>query len=210
MAIKDIFEAVLDTRMEVIEDLVRAEVDAGTDIDSILNEGLIAPMEKVGHRFSEGLIFVPEMLFSAEVMKKGLEILKPHMTKTAGDRGKTIIVGTVYGDLHDIGKNLVVMMLQSNGFGVVDLGINVPKEKFVEAVRGQGPKTLALSALLTTTLPAMQEAVANLKREVPDVKIMVGGAPVTREFADRIGADGYGADAPAAVDLAKGFFCSGR
>jgi 5-methyltetrahydrofolate--homocysteine methyltransferase len=205
MAVSDVFRAVLDFKMGEISELVKSEIVAGTDVETLLNEGLIAPMEEIGRRFSEGSIFVPEMLFAAKVMEKGLDELKPLLTGEETRSKGTVIMGTVHGDLHDIGKNLVIIMLEGNGFEVDDLGINVEKEIFLESVRRHKTRIVALSALLTTTMPAMEETVGLLKQEVPGIRIMVGGAPVTQDFADRIGADGYGEDAPAAVRLAQKF-----
>ena len=205
MPIGDVFEAVVEYRIADIARIVQTEIEAGGGVDRVLNEGLIAAMSEVGRRFSEGSIFVPEMLFAAKVMQKGLEVLKPMIAKEGVKTKGKIIIGTVFGDLHDIGKNLVIMMLEGNGFQVVDLGINVEKHKFVDAVREHNTKIVGLSALLTTTLPALQETVVLLKREVPGVRVMVGGAPVTQSFADKIGADGYGPNAPSAVALANGF-----
>lgn len=205
MPIGDVFEAVVEYRMADIARIVQTEIEAGGGVDRVLNEGLIAAMSEVGRRFSEGSIFVPEMLFAAKVMQKGLEALKPMIAKDGVKTKGKIIIGTVFGDLHDIGKNLVIMMLEGNGFQVVDLGINVEKHKFVDAVRVHDTKIVALSALLTTTLPALKETVVLLKNEVPGVRVMVGGAPVTQSFADKIGADGYGPHAPSAVALANEF-----
>lgn len=205
MPIGDVFEAVVEYKIADIARIVQTEIEAGAGVDRILNEGLIAAMSEVGHRFSEGSIFVPEMLFAAKVMQKGLEVLKPLIAKDGVKTKGKIIVGTVFGDLHDIGKNLVIMMLEGNGFQVVDLGINVEKQKFLDAVREHNTKIVGLSALLTTTLPALEETVVLLKKEVPGVRVMVGGAPVTQSFADKIGADGYGQNAPSAVAIANGF-----
>ena len=163
-------------------------------------------MDTVGEKFKNGEIFVPEMLVAARAMKKGVEVLKPHLaTGAAGAAGKAII-GTVAGDLHDIGKNLVCMMMESAGFEVIDLGVDVPKEKFVEAYEANpDTKIIGCSALLTTTMPALKETVA-LLNEAPfrsKVKVMVGGAPITQEFADEIGADAYTEDAASCAKRAK-------
>ena len=184
---------------------VQGALDEGTPAPEILNT-MIDAMGVVGEKFKRNEIFVPEMLVAARAMKKGVEILKPHL---AGDNtvsaGK-LIIGTVAGDLHDIGKNLVAMMLESAGFEVIDLGVDVPVEKFVETVK-ENPdvKIVCLSALLTTTMPAMKDTVAALAAEDfrSNIKIMVGGAPITQEFADEIGADAYTADAASAAEKAK-------
>ena len=171
----------------------------------ILN-AMIEAMSVVGERFKNNEIFVPEMLVSAKTMKRGVEVLKPHLAADAvGSRGK-MVMGTVAGDLHDIGKNLVIMMIESAGFEVIDLGVDVAHEKFVEAVReNPGVKIVGLSALLTTTMPALRDAVALLNEQDfrKDIKIMVGGAPITQAFADEIGADAYTPDAASAAEKAK-------
>lgn len=203
MAIEDIYKAVIEFDESKVVELTQAELDAGTDIDTVLNEGLIAPMDEVGKKFSEGELFVPEMLMAAQSMKAGLELLRPLL---AGGKSKpkgTIIIGTVKGDLHDIGKNLVSMMLEGAGFKVIDLGVDVEAERFVKESRSNEAHIVALSALLTTTMPAMENTVKAMREKLPEVKIMIGGAPVTGEFADLIDADGYGPDAPGAVELAR-------
>lgn len=205
MATQDIYDAVIQYDLKGIAGLVQAELDSGTDIAALLNQGLISPMDDIGRRFSEGELFIPEMLMAAKAMKDGLEVLKPHLTQTASKPKGTVIIGTVHGDLHDIGKNLVAMMLEGAGFKVIDLGVNVETNKFIDAVNEHDAKVVGLSALLTTTMPAMKETVAALKKEIPGIKIMVGGAPVTKSSADTIGAEGYGEDAPSAVKLAREF-----
>ena len=203
MAVTDIFKAVLAYDLAQAQSLTQAEIDAGTDIETILNDGLIGAMDAVGKKFSEGDLFVPEMLMSAKVMKAGLEILKPHLSSdTAVDRG-TIVIGTVKGDLHDIGKNLVAMMMEGAGFRVIDLGVDVAADKFVAAAKENNAKVVALSALLTTTMPAMEATVNAIKEAGIATKTIIGGAPVTQAFAEEIGANGYSDDAPGAVELAR-------
>ena len=164
---------------------------------------MIAGMDVVGERFQNGEIFVPEMLIAAKAMKKGVEVLKPHLAAgAAGALGK-VVIGTVAGDLHDIGKNLVAMMIESAGFEIIDLGVDVPVEKFVSAAQEEGVKIVACSALLTTTMPALEATVAALRAAGKDYRIMVGGAPITQEFADKIGADAFTADAAAAAKKAR-------
>ncbi len=188
-----------------IVDLVRRAVDAGDDPNRIINEALIAAMDVVGQKFASNEIFVPEMLASAFTMKKGLEIVKPRL---GGEKSKsmgTIMMGTVKGDLHDIGKNLVIMMLEGAGFNVVDLGVDLSVEKVVEKVEEIKPRILGLSALLTTTMPEMKRVIEVLEQKGlrQKVKVLVGGAPVDARFAEKIGADGYGKDAAEAVRLAR-------
>lgn len=203
MAINDVYEAVLRFDKGGMAALVRQELDAGTDIPSLLNEGLIAALDEVGERFSRGELFIPEMLQAAQTAQQGLDILKPLLTETDNRSAGTVVIGTVKGDLHDIGKSLVKMMLKGAGFQVVDVGVDVPVERFVQAVEENRADILALSALLTTTMPAMGDAVAAFRGNGSRVKVMVGGAPVTEAFAERIGADGYAGDASQAVSLAR-------
>ncbi len=188
-----------------IEDLVRKAADAGEDLNRIINEALIAAMDVVGQRFGSGEIFVPEMLVSALTMKKGLEIVKPRLGGQKSKARGTILMGTVKGDLHDIGKNLVIMMLEGAGFNVIDLGVDQSVEKVIEKVEEIKPQILGLSALLTTTMPEMKRVIEVLveKGLRQKVKVLVGGAPVDGRFAEKIGADGYGKDAAEAVRLAR-------
>ena len=204
--IKEVYDLVEKGKAKVVGAAVQEALDAGCDPNEILNEGMIKAMDTVGEKFKNGEIFVPEMLVAARAMKKGVEVLKPHLaTGAAGAAGKAII-GTVAGALHDIGKNLVCMMMESAGFEVIDLGVDVPKEKFVEAYEANpDTKIIGCSALLTTTMPALKETVA-LLNEAPfrsKVKVMVGGAPITQEFADEIGADAYTEDAASCAKRAK-------
>jgi 5-methyltetrahydrofolate--homocysteine methyltransferase len=203
MAVQDIFNAILAYDEATVKAQTQAELDGGTDIATILNEGLIAPMDVVGERFSAGDLFIPEMLKAAQIMKMGLEILKPHLTAGQSQSKGTVVIGTVKGDLHDIGKNLVAMMLEGAGFEVVDLGVDVTSEAFVKAATEKNARVIGLSALLTTTMPAMDNTVKAVKEAGLAAKTIVGGAPVTQAFADTIGADGYSADAAGAVKLVK-------
>ena len=208
MAVKDIAEAVLAFNEPGVVDLVKAEIAAETGIDEILNTGLIGAMDIVGKKFSDGELFVPEMLMAARAMKAGLEVLKPHLSgETAVSRG-TVVIGTVKGDLHDIGKNLVAMMMEGAGFDVVDLGVDIDAEKFVKAATEHNAGVVALSALLTTTMPAMQATIIAIKEAGIEAKTIIGGAPVTEAYADQIGADGYSEDAPGAVELARKLFAA--
>ncbi|MDR2443716.1 MAG: corrinoid protein [Deltaproteobacteria bacterium] len=203
MSIKQVYQAVIDFDEDGMPDLIQKELDAGTDLDQLLKEGLISAMDYVGKQFSEGELFVPEMLMAAQTMKKGLEILKPKLGAAGGSSAGKIVIGTVKGDLHDIGKNLVGMMLEGGGFEIVDLGVDVEPKTFVEEAKKHQAQIVGLSALLTTTMPAMEETVNALKEAGLTVKTMVGGAPVTKAFADKIGATGYSEDAPGAVELAR-------
>ena len=184
---------------------VQEALDAGVAPLDILN-GMIDAMATVGEKFKNGEIFVPEMLVAARAMKKGVEVLKPHLgSEDSASQGK-LILATVAGDLHDIGKNLVGMMIESAGFEVIDLGVDVPAAKIIECYReNPDTKIIALSALLTTTMPSLRDTVAAIAAEDfrKDIKIMVGGAPITQDFADEIGADGYSEDAASAAVLAK-------
>ncbi len=197
--------AILEGNEERIPKLVQKGLDEGLAPKDILDNGLIVGMNEVGARFKRGDMFVPEVLMSAKTMQAGLEILRPHLIASGAKLMGTIVIGTVKGDLHDIGKNLVGMMCEGAGFEVIDLGFNVAPEKFVEAIKKHQPDIVGMSALLTTTMRAMGYTIkaieeAGLRNEV---KIMVGGAPVDAEFAERIGADGYGSNAPTASELAK-------
>ncbi|MDR2460118.1 MAG: corrinoid protein [Deltaproteobacteria bacterium] len=203
MSIKDVYQAVVDFDDDAIGDLVEKEVKAGTPVQKILDEGLIAAMDAVGKLFSEGELFVPEMLMAATAMKVGLNVLKPHLAQAGSSTIGTVVIGTVKGDLHDIGKNLVGMMLEGGGFEVYDLGSDVDPARFVEAAKDKKAQIVGLSALLTTTMPYMEETVNALKEAGIDSKVIIGGAPVTAAYAEKIGAAGYSDDAPGAVELAR-------
>ena len=201
----EVFDLVVRGKSKLIAAAVQEALDEGNAAPDVL-DNMIKAMGVVGEKFKNNEIFVPEMLVAARAMKKGVDVLKPHPAGgSAGVAGK-MIIGTVAGDLHDIGKNLVAMMIESAGFEVIDLGVDVPVEKFIEAVR-ENPdvKVVGVSALLTTTMPAMKETVEALNKEDfrKDIKIMVGGAPITPEFAEEIGADAYTADAASAAQVAK-------
>lgn len=203
--IAELAHAVEIGKSKLVPGLVQEALDEGNAPIDILNQGMIDAMAIVGEKFKAGEIFVPEMLVAAKAMKKGVEVLKPHMAgDNTGKIGK-MIMGTVYGDLHDIGKNLVIMMIESTGYEVVDLGIDVPVETFVEAANDPEVTVVGVSALLTTTMGAMQETVAALNKHPRrgEFKIMVGGAPITQAFADEIGADVYTEDAASAGQAAK-------
>lgn len=205
MSIENVHDLVVRGKAKLVPAAVQETLDEGVDASAILDT-MISAMDVVGENFKNGTIFVPEMLIAAKAMKKGVEVLKPHLaTGAAGALGK-VIIGTVAGDLHDIGKNLVAMMIESAGFEVIDLGVDVPVEKFLTAYEeNPGTKIIACSALLTTTMPALQETVTALNAAPwrSQVKVMVGGAPITQEFADKIGADAYTPDAASAAKKAK-------
>jgi 5-methyltetrahydrofolate--homocysteine methyltransferase len=205
--IATIKKAVVDGKHTEIETLIQRAIDNKADLDTVINEALIGAMEIVGKRFAANEIFVPEMFVSAVTMKKGLALIKP-LLKGNGPQSKgAILIGTVKGDIHDIGKNLVTMMLEGAGFNVLDLGVDLSAKKVVSKVEELKPDIVALSALLTTTMTEMEKVISALdSRGLRDsVKVMVGGAPVDSKFADKIGADGYGKDAWEAVQLAKKF-----
>jgi len=186
-----------------VESLITAALKEGTPAESVINDGLIAGMDVVGARFKKNEIYIPEVLLAARAMKMGMDFLEPEIIKAGIKPIGKCLVGTVQGDLHDIGKNLVAMMLKGAGFEVVDLGVDVGPDKFVEQVKTQGVQLVGMSTLLTTTMPGIEKALKAIKDAGVLVKIMIGGAPVTQGYADKIGADGYAADAASAVDLAK-------
>jgi len=197
--------AVIRGKHAEIKTLVQSAIEAGLDPDRIINEALIPAMDVVGKDFGSGKIFVPEMLVSAVTMKAGVDIVKPLLAGGQRHSSGTVIMATVRGDLHDIGKNLVTMMLEGAGFKVIDLGVDLDVDKLIEHVKAIRPDILGLSALLTTTMPEIQNVIGELKAQGlrDKIKVMVGGAPVDRAFAEKIGADGYGADAAKAVELAR-------
>lgn len=186
-----------------VKELVQQALAEGLPVESILRDGLISGMDIVGARFSSGEYFVPEMLMSAKAMKGGLEFIKPMIAASKTMSQGKVILGTVQGDMHDIGKNLVAMMLEGAGFEVIDLGVNAPPEKFVEAAKAHPDAIIGLSALLTITMEKMRTTVAALKENRMPHRVMIGGAPVTEQYAAEIGADGYAPDAAQAVAVAK-------
>jgi len=214
MAIQDIYRSVLAYDEEEVARLVREEVAAGTNVKTVLDKGLIAALDEIGAKFAAGIVFVPEMLMAAEAMQAGLNILRPLLINTGAKPTGTIILGTVKGDLHDIGKNLVGMMFEGAGFKLIDLGTDVDPETFITAAQENEADIIAMSGLLTTSMPEMTKAVAAAREAVKNrnirVKIMVGGPPVNQEFADKIGADAYGMDAPAAVEKARAIMAAAR
>ncbi|MEG0377906.1 MAG: cobalamin-dependent protein [Eubacterium sp.] len=205
-ALKNIYEMIQRGNHKVIGKAVEEALEKGDEPISILNDGMIAAMDEVGEKFKRGEIYVPEMLIAARAMKKGMEVLKPQLAACeVGALGKYIL-GTVSGDLHDIGKNLVGMMIESAGFEVIDLGVDVSSEKIIQAIKDNPDvKIVALSTLLTTTMPALGNTVRaiNASGIEKTFEIMVGGAPISQEYADEIGADAYADDAAMAVEKAK-------
>jgi 5-methyltetrahydrofolate--homocysteine methyltransferase len=186
-----------------VRELTQEALSAGLEAQTILYEGLVAGMAVVGKRFRDNEVFVPDVLVSAKAMKVGTEILKPHLAASGAKSLGTVVIGTVEGDMHDIGKNLVAMMLEGAGFKVVDMGVNVSIAKFKQALADHPDAVFALSALLTTTMVNMKTAIDALRREKADIKVIIGGAPVTDAFARDIGANGYAPDASRAVDVVK-------
>ena len=204
MDLKPIFENVIEGDADAVVSGVKAALVAGEDAGVILNKGLIAAMDEVGQRFEDGDFFVPEMLIAAKAMQAGLALLKPHLSVSDAKSSGTVAIGTVKGDLHDIGKNLVAMMLEGAGFEIVDLGVDAAPEAFVKAVQ-EGANLIGMSALLTTTMSNMGVTVEALKAAGlrDKVKVMIGGAPVTEEYAKSIGADAFAPDASSATRVAR-------
>lgn len=203
--LQDIYNSIVDAEHKVTAEKVQQAIGAGLAPDLILNEGMVAAMAEVGRLFEEGEYFVPEMLISARAMQAGLAVLKPYMVEANIKHIGTVVAGTVKGDMHDIGKNLVCMMLEGAAFEIVDLGADVSPEKFVRAVAEHNASLVAMSALLTTTMPNMRQTIEQLEQAGlrEQVKVMVGGAPLSEQYAREIGADGYARDASKAVVLAK-------
>ncbi len=199
-------EQVITGQKDKVAATIKTLLDGGKAPIEIINEGLIAGMNVVGVKFKAGDMFIPEVMFSAHAMKEGMDIVKPLVVgESASFTMDKAIIGTVEGDIHTIGKSIVAMLMESSGFDVIDLGVNVPAAKFVEAVKKEQPRILGMSALLTTTMPRMKDVIEALKGVGLRDKtcVMVGGAPVTQGFADSIGADGYAPDGPSAVEKAK-------
>jgi 5-methyltetrahydrofolate--homocysteine methyltransferase len=202
---QEIFEGVINGQSPIVQQKVQEALETGENPVVILNEGMIAAMAEVGKRFEEGEYFVPEMLIAARAMQTGMALLKPHLQQSEVKSQGKVVIGTVKGDLHDIGKNLVGMMLEGAGFEIIDLGTDVSPEKFVTAARESQGNVVAMSALLTTTMPNMKTTIEALQAAgIRDrVKVLVGGAPVTENYARQVGADGYAPDASRAVAIAK-------
>ena len=203
----DLYDNIIDGEMKQTPTDVQTALDAGIPAGDILNTCMIPAMEEVGQLFEEGEFFVPEMLIAARAMQAGLTVLKPHLVASGVDPIGKVVIGTVQGDMHDIGKNLVTMMMEGAGFEVVDLGVDVSPQTFIKSVNETQPQVVAMSALLTTTMPKMKVTIDAFREAgvLDGIKVLVGGAPVTAEFANSIGADGYAPDASQAASLAKSF-----
>ncbi len=200
---KALSDAIIKGDQKTAVDITKAALDEGMGPGAVLADGLIAGMNVIGVRFKANEVYIPEVLIAARAMKMAMEILEPKLAEAGVKPLGKAMIGTVQGDLHDIGKNLVVMMLKGAGFEVVDIGVDVAPDVFVEKVKESQAQVIGLSALLTTTMPAMEKTIQAIKDADLGVKTMIGGAPVTQAYADKIGADGYAADAATAVDVAK-------
>jgi len=203
--INRIKEAVVMGNRAEIEDFVRQALQNGVNIQDVINNALISAMDIVGQKYTDREIFIPEMMIAANAMKMGLDVIKPMMTDEQVASKGTILIGTVRGDVHDVGKNLVAMMLEGSGFHVIDLGVDVREEKIFQHIKENSPDLLAMSALLTTTMPQMKNVIDALTQAGyrDAVKVIIGGAPVDKAYAEKIGADGYADDASEAVQLAR-------
>lgn len=201
--LKALSEAIIKGDQKTAVEITKAALGEGMAPGSVLSDGLIAGMNVIGVRFKANEVYIPEVLIAARAMKMAMELLEPELVKAGVKPLGKAMIGTVQGDLHDIGKNLVVMMLKGAGFEVVDIGVDVSADVFVEKAKASGAQVVGLSALLTTTMPAMEKTIQAIKDSGLSVKTMIGGAPVTQAYADKIGADGYAADAATAVDIAK-------
>jgi len=204
--LKEMAVTVENGRQNEVKSLVDKAIGEGIAAGDILNNGLVAGMNSIGIRFKNNEVFVPEVLMAARAMKAGLEIIKPILVRDKVPSKGTVVMGTVLGDLHDIGKNIVCYMLQGAGYDVIDIGIDLPKEKFIDAARSHGAQVIALSALLTTTMAYMKDVVEAVRSSdlAGTVRVIVGGAPVTQDFANEIGANGYAPDASTAVEIVNG------
>jgi 5-methyltetrahydrofolate--homocysteine methyltransferase len=203
--LQEIYDAIINGDPNTAADKVQAGLQAGLEPGIILNDAMVAAMAQVGRLFEEGEYFVPEMLIAARAMKAGMALLKPQLVKANVQSSGKVVIGTVKGDLHDIGKNLVAMMLEGAAFEIIDLGTDVAPEKFIDAIKDKGAQLVAMSALLTTTMPGMKTTIEAIKTAGlrDQVKIMVGGAPLTEQYAHQIGADGFSPDASRAIKVAK-------
>jgi len=201
--LKALADAVIKGDQATAVEVTKAALGEGMAAKSVLDEGLIAGMDVIGAAFKKNEVYIPEVLIAARAMKMAMEILEPELVKAGVEPIAKLVIGTVQGDLHDIGKNLVAMMLKGAGFEVIDLGVDVTPEKFIEGVKANNAQLVGMSALLTTTMPGMEKTIKAMKEAGITAKIMVGGAPVTESFAQKIGAQGFSPDAASAVDTAK-------
>lgn len=199
--------SVIEGNPDKVKELVRQALDQEVEVKTILYEGLIAAMDVVGRRFESRELFIPEMLMAGEAMTRGLEILRPLLKESGVKPQGIVVIGTVAGDMHSVGKSLVSMMMEGAGFKMIDLGVDVSPEQFVKSVKEEDAQLVGMSALLTTTMPSMKATIEALKEAglLDKVKTLIGGAPVTQEYADKIGADGYAPDAATAVNKAREF-----
>jgi len=202
--IKEIYEAVMEGKVDEAASRVQQALNAQAETNDILNKGLIAAMDVVGEKFGEGELFIPQVLWSAKAMQAGMDLLRPHFSSTDRTEKGTVVIGTAKGDIHDIGKNLVAIMLEGSGFKVADLGVDVTPERFIEKAIEVKADVIAMSALLTTTMPSMGEVVSLIKAKKLPFKVIVGGAPVDQTFCQEIGADAYGMDAADGMRKIKG------
>ena len=204
---KALFEAINTGNNDAARSLTEELLAAGTDPEKLVNQCMIPAMDDVGNRFEQGELFLPELLIAARAMKTSMALLRPLLAKSGAKPAGRVVIGTVLGDQHDIGKNLVASLLEGGGFEVIDLGFDVSPQKFVDAVRENSPEVVGMSALLTTTMPAMKSVIQELAQAGirDNARIMIGGAPVTQRYADEIGADGYADNANSAVTLARSF-----
>lgn len=202
---QELATGLINGKAPVVKELTEKALAAGENPGDVLNKGLVAGMSVVGEKFKNNEFYVPEVLIAARAMKSGMDILRPKLADAGIEPVAKVAIGTVRGDLHDIGKNLVAMMMEGAGFEIIDLGVDVKPEQFVQMVKEKNAKIICLSALLTTTMPAMKETIQALQESGirSSVNVMIGGAPVTQNYADEIGADGYAPDAASAVDKAK-------
>ncbi len=201
--LKALADAIIKGDQNTAVKITKEALGEGMAPAKVLNEGLIAGMDVIGARFKKNEVYIPEVLIAARAMKAAMQLLEPELVKAGVKPVAKFLIGTVQGDLHDIGKNLVAMMLKGAGFDVVDIGVDISPEKFVQQAKSSGSNLIGMSALLTTTMPAMEKTIQTLRAAGIKTKIMVGGAPVTQAYADKIGASGYAADAASAVDVAK-------
>lgn len=202
--LEQISSEVISGNVDKVVDLTQQAIDEGEEPTEIINQGLISGMKVVGQRFKEGEMFVPQVMMAAEAMKSGVDLIKPLLAEADYSSKGTVVLGTVNGDVHDIGKDLVATMMESGSLEVIDVGEDIPAEEFAEAIKEHEPDILGLSALLTTTMPELQNVIEVLKEEGlrDSVKVLIGGAPVTEDYAEEIGADGFAQDAASAKDLA--------